>query len=225
MLNSFLNVLSFLLLPAIIACPIAFAYFLLKHTSGRRMKQYKLLAQKYGLTIEGAKTGLMSLMTQPGIRGNYHNHEFRVGTYVERRGGSRHRAGGHTTYTYLNMILDREVPCTLTLVSETFFTKISEALGGHDIKTGDDIFDQHFRITSDNEAFAKALLSAPVRSQLVQTSLAGKIALKGNTLSYQEPKVMYTDTVRMSFENMIELFDQIAKSIEEKNRFEHESGR
>lgn len=130
----------------------------------------------------------------------------------------RSRKSGRSTLmcTYFYFELKGIEDKTLQLYHEGLFSKIGIALGGQDVELGHEVFDNEFVVKSNDEAFAKAILTNQVQELILRgLDQNGEIKIEDNRLIYEAFYSVKYGTDCQAFYHTVLAGAAIAKSIQE----------
>lgn len=130
------------------------------------------------------------------------------------------------TYTRVRTVFKNQSDFELKVSKEGVFSKIGKALGGQDVEIGDELFDEHYRIKSNDEDKTRRLLNTyEVKSRinfkkgfhldLVKKNQMGiKCDLGESGLSFLAAYVVKDE---VEIRNLYELFENILDTLLEQN--------
>lgn len=119
------------------------------------------------------------------------------------------------TFTCLSVELSRWREKTLSIYTESLLDKLGKKLGEQDVELGTPIFDEQFIIQSNDEQFARQILSSDVRALVLQClRLSGNLKIQDGKLIYEEIWTVKYEDDREAMLELVPLFIQIAKKIQ-----------
>ena len=83
----------------------------------------------------------------------------------------------------------------LHVYREHFLSGMAKALGAQDVEVGDAVYDERFQIKSDDEAWARRVLAAPIRKQHLEDAKLQLRIHKGWVESFAEGLEQDVDTL------------------------------
>ncbi|PSK99897.1 hypothetical protein CLV63_10224 [Murinocardiopsis flavida] len=138
----------------------------------RRVAELQAWAQRNGFRYEGDRPDLVSEHAASSGRrsvrhvlsGNRHGYSTLIYELSVRTG----HGDSARTRNYQVVALDLPSPTpTLSLSREGFGSRVLEFLGVHDLRVGDPVFDETYRVETSDAGFAMAVLTPDMRSWLM----------------------------------------------------------
>ena len=93
---------------------------------------------------------------------------------------------GNTHVTYTRARVATMATNRLHVYREHFLSGMAKALGAQDVEVGDAVYDEQFQIKSDDEAWARRVLAAPIRKQHLEDAKLQLRVHKGWIESFAE---------------------------------------
>lgn len=181
-----------------------------RYEKAQRVKvedQYRLIAEKFGLTLNPGRKGSFLQYVYPSCRGEINGSSILLYSY--RTGGKE-----KVTYTSLQMKDQQGMP-NFKMIKQGLFQKIAKSFGAQDIPTGNIELDEKYRFVCDDaDRFVKALDSDMQQLLLhVHPRLLAPIQMKDGVLSYTFVNHIHTDERREDFEKVLVLILKFLKAM------------
>ena len=196
-----------------VGCAVMF-WIILKFTSEKIVKQYRVLSERFGLELEQPSPQMGGFIrAEPSAYGVYREREISFSAPGKGLKGSRQ------TESVLKLELkDRKLRGQIS---------VSGLLGlgqrGHGgqarWQSGDEAFDATVDLRTDHDDVFAEVLTDERRQQLATILKASKAMLyiaKG-TMAYAEVGLIANDTTRQRFEEMVEFLCDFAEAVESRN--------
>jgi len=145
-------------------------------------KYWKMVSKRFDLHLEQERP-FLSMGTDDGpiAAGKYLGHDLRCDTLIL---GSTEM----NTYTRCRIKLKQNVDHRLRIYKATWTARLERALGAQDIKMGHPKFDKEYIVQSDNEAFAKKVVTTEIQQALLlKNPDKGFYWLDDNRLKFEVP--------------------------------------
>jgi hypothetical protein len=168
---------------------------------------YKELARKLGLNLEIPSTKIwkvIALSLYPKLHGKINGYDFQLYSFMRGTGKSK------TIYTAFDIHVNYKSSYYLRIFHEDFFRKFGKMLGiQKDIEINDPEFDSLFIIRSDNEHFAKTILSDMIlKNKLIEERRLlnnGLLKFENGILHYEGIKSIYSKKEVDNIEKLVKL--------------------
>ena len=102
---------------------------------------------------------------------------------------------GNTHVTYTRVRVATTSTHRLHVYREHFLSGMAKALGAQDVEVGDAAYDERFQIKSDDEAWARRVLAAPIRKQHLEDAKLQLRVHKGWVETFAEGFDLDVDTL------------------------------
>ncbi|MDH3739174.1 MAG: hypothetical protein OER92_08260 [Alphaproteobacteria bacterium] len=200
-----------IVIPAVIAAALAFAYWEHRKQSRRLVNLFAPLATAHGGTIKPA-----TVLALPQLRFEREGIQYFIGAMANggpRVSGSATRPGFNGPFTFANLDTGLDTGQTLNIQRTDRLDRgasrlINSVSGGYTPISGDDAFDGAFRITSDDQAFVHRILNPNLRQKLLDSHQSRlEIAIAGAKI-----RVHIDDYVKSAgdLDEMIEIASLVA---------------
>jgi len=188
----------------------ALIFWIIGWTYRKTGEHWKKLANHFDLNLDLPETKWQWVMGNfPTASGKVKEYSIYIDMYT--RGSGKQK----TTYTRFSINLNKAVNNYIKLSREGLFSKIGKAFGAQDIEIGHKDFDDRFIIKTDNESFAKRVLSGRVRSLILRNlRFSGFLEIKDNMMVYSEIMTLNSQRNLEELQETIDVAVQIAKEIE-----------
>ncbi len=197
----FAMALPFILVILAIVVVGAIAYF--SHKA--HAQAWSELAARTGLTCEIGRYP----WSPPRVTGIYRGHQLDLSTFVRRHGKNS------TTYTRITMDVHNPTGLHLQIGSEGILGKVSKALGGQDIQTGDQELDQKFIIKGQPESVIASLLTAGSLRQMLLATRSLHVKVEGTSLYFEK---VGAEKNLEHLQSLFDLFSELAQAVERAGR-------
>jgi Protein of unknown function (DUF3137) len=99
-----------------------------------------------------------------------------------------------TAKTEVNLTLQKVAPADLKIMTESLGTRLGKAFGAPDVLLNSDEFDREFLIKTQDESFARSLLTLSLQEKLLgMRQEKPRISLEGTWLAVSVPRVVRTE--------------------------------
>ena len=188
------------LFPGIFLLLIPFAIMMSLQQIKRYNEMLATLATELGCRIEQPNQ-----WSSAQIRGQYRGREIHIYTVTEGSGKHRH------THTIVSAQHKGKIDAPIDLTPENMGTRIVEALGGQDIKTGNQTFDDKYRIQSKWPGAAQAI-NLEIQQKLQQQPLTATI---NQQTVYTKTPTQITD--KQALKQLIDQITDLAEATDTTN--------
>jgi hypothetical protein len=182
-------------------------FYLSIHYRKKMDNNYKELARRLGLNLDIPSTKMWKVVTlslYPKLYGKINGFDFQLYSFMRGTGKSK------TLYTAFDIHVNHKSSYYLRIFHEGFFRKFGKLLGiQKDIDINDPEFDGLFIIRSDNEHFAKTILSDMIlKNKLIEERPLlnnGEFKFENGILHYEGIKSLYSRKEVYNIEGLIKL--------------------
>ena len=202
-----------IVIPAVIAAALAYAYWEHRKQSRRLVDLFIPLATTYGGDVKAA-----TVLALPQLRFERDGRRYFLGAMASGGtlvSGSASRPGFNGPFTFANLEIQPDTGQELNIqrtdrLDHGVNRLVSSVSSGHISTSGDSAFDNAFRIRSDDQAFVHRVLDPSLRQKLLGSSQQRlEVALTGTKIS-----VHIDDYVKSAAEldEMIEIATLLAEN-------------
>jgi len=207
------------LVVAVIAVPVI---FIIWWQNAKVKKNLTDLAQRLGFpvtpkmrlpslsrSIKKAAFGLnLGDSTELGIQGALHGHQVRFSRFTT--------GSGKTKIVWAELAVSAHARAfAFSLRREYLGWKLVSLFGFTDVKIGDEVFDQRWRIKTTNAATLQALLLPELRAKISNAAASsGDFYLENDWIRYREKGSFSNDKVVARLEGMVPMMCDLAEAID-----------